>query len=79
MLIELDCIGVLLKYERCVCYIICVFFGSYGKASFLYMEIFYSKFLHVENVCLYTGGVECRIRERRTSRRQQASCQPCLP
>jgi len=28
MLIELDCNGVLLKYERCVCYIICVLFGS---------------------------------------------------
>jgi len=28
------------------------------------MEIFHSKFLHVENVFLYIGVVECRISER---------------
>jgi hypothetical protein len=28
------------------------------------MEIFHSKFLHVENVFLYTGVVQCRIREK---------------
>jgi len=28
------------------------------------MEIFHSKFLHVENVFLYIGVVQCRIRER---------------
>jgi hypothetical protein len=37
---------------------------SCGKASFLYMEIFHSKVLHVENVFLYIGVVQCRIRER---------------
>jgi hypothetical protein len=28
------------------------------------MEIFHSKFLHFENVFLYVGVVQCRIRER---------------
>jgi hypothetical protein len=65
MLIELDYNGVLLKYERYVCYIVCIFWVlSCGIASFLYMEIFHFKFLHVENVFLYIGVVQCRIRER---------------
>jgi len=44
---------------------LCIFWVlSCGKASFLYMEIFNSKFLHGENVFLYIGVIQSRIRER---------------
>jgi hypothetical protein len=41
MLIELDCNGVLLKYDRCVCYIVCVFLGSCLVEKIFFTRKFY--------------------------------------